>query len=163
MLSARLAQTLAWVSGTIFGREVVPEVCSTSATSSAAAWPGRAAAPAALAARRNAPAPGRASRRQRRSPGRRAFRPPSIAGDVLPASTTSALAAKIGQVELELVGAVGGIERRRGRAGGDAEEGGRHFRAVRQHDRDAVAAADPERRSATAIVSIDQLRATRRR
>ena len=28
------AQTLRWLSGTILGREVVPEVCSTSATSS---------------------------------------------------------------------------------------------------------------------------------
>ncbi len=33
------AQTLRWLSGTIFGREVVPEVCSTSATSSGCAIP----------------------------------------------------------------------------------------------------------------------------
>ena len=31
--------TLPWVSGTIFGRAVVPEVCSTSATSSGSAGP----------------------------------------------------------------------------------------------------------------------------
>ena len=36
-------------SGTIFGRDVVPDVCSTSATSSASAAPGCAAAPASTA------------------------------------------------------------------------------------------------------------------
>ena len=39
------AVTLRWVSGTIFGRDVVPEVCSTSAMSSACAVPGCAAVP----------------------------------------------------------------------------------------------------------------------
>src|SRR5258708_7240964 len=34
-----LAQTLRWVRGTIFGREVVPEVCSPRATSDGAAGP----------------------------------------------------------------------------------------------------------------------------
>ena len=44
MLAAE-AVTFACVSGTIFGRAVVPEVCSTSATSSGCAMPGRAARP----------------------------------------------------------------------------------------------------------------------
>ena len=39
------AQTFRWLSGTILGREVVPEVCSTSAVSSASAAPGAPAAP----------------------------------------------------------------------------------------------------------------------
>ena len=50
------AQTLACVSGTIFGRDVVPEVCSISATSAASAGPGVAAIPAAAPCRVNAPA-----------------------------------------------------------------------------------------------------------
>src|SRR6202000_2582533 len=40
------AATLIWRSGTIFGRAVVPEVCSTSAISSDSAEPGTAALPA---------------------------------------------------------------------------------------------------------------------
>ena len=34
------AATLTWLSGTIFGRAVVPDVCSTSAISSGSAEPG---------------------------------------------------------------------------------------------------------------------------
>ena len=52
------AQTLACVSGTIFGREVVPEVCSTSAISPACAGPDFSHAPAEPAnARVKLPAP----------------------------------------------------------------------------------------------------------
>src|SRR5208337_2155008 len=51
------AVTLMCRSGTIFGRDVVPEVCSTSATSSAAASPGRAAVPASLGGGCNTNAP----------------------------------------------------------------------------------------------------------
>ena len=58
---------LRWVSGTIFGREVVPEVCRISATSSAlgrARARGAAARPSPTSA--NAPAPPFAIGRQRR-------------------------------------------------------------------------------------------------
>src|SRR5690606_6751200 len=34
-----VAQMLRWLSGTVLGRDVVPEVCSTSAMSSVPAWP----------------------------------------------------------------------------------------------------------------------------
>ena len=56
MLRAEV-QMLACASGTIFGREVVPDVCRMRATSCASAGPGRAAAPAAEPESRNAPAP----------------------------------------------------------------------------------------------------------
>ena len=42
------------------------------------------------------------------------------------------------EIELELIGAVAGIERRCRCGVGHAEERGRHLGAVRQHDRDAV-------------------------
>ncbi len=42
---------------------------------------------------------------------------------------------QIGEVERELVRLVAWIERRRGAGGGHGEEGGRHLRPVRQHDR----------------------------
>src|SRR3984885_14658813 len=56
MLPAEV-QMLAWRSGTIFGREVVPEVCKIRATSCGSAGPGLAAAPVDEPDSRNAPAP----------------------------------------------------------------------------------------------------------
>ena len=50
-------QMLACDSGTIFGREVVPDVCRMRATSSGSAGPGRDAAPIEEPESRNAPAP----------------------------------------------------------------------------------------------------------
>ena len=90
MLRAEV-QMLACVSGTIFGREVVPDVCRMSATSSASAGPGRAAAPIAEPERRNGPAPASGSGVSVMSltP---SFSAARIAGDVLPASTINALA-----------------------------------------------------------------------
>ena len=88
------AQTLRCESGTIFGRDVVPEVCSTSATSSGWAkppWAGL-AAPAGEASRSSklpAPRSGCASNSMMRTPSLRAT---SSAGEVLPASTSSAFA-----------------------------------------------------------------------
>ena len=52
------AQMLACASGTIFGREVVPEVCRMSATSSGSAGPGRAAGAHGRAREPEAPCPG---------------------------------------------------------------------------------------------------------
>src|SRR3984885_3087680 len=56
MLPAEV-QILAWRSGTIFGREVVPDVCRMRATSCGSAGPGLAAAPVDEPDSRNAPAP----------------------------------------------------------------------------------------------------------
>ena len=58
------------------------------------------------------------------------------------------LGAEVGEVEVELVGAVGGVERRGGRAAGDRDEGRRHLRPVGQHDRHAVAAVRRQARPA---------------
>src|ERR1700722_13841780 len=48
------------------------------------------------------------------------------------------------EVELELVLAIGGIERRRRRRGGHAKNRRRHLGSVRHYDRDPIAAADSE-------------------
>src|SRR5271165_3803425 len=90
MLSADFV-TLACDSGTIFGRDVVPEVCRISATSSAAARPGRAAGPLASPDSENAPAP-RDGAGVSVNTAMPSFFAASSAGDGLPASTTSALA-----------------------------------------------------------------------
>ena len=54
------------------------------------------------------------------------------------------LGVQVRQVELELVGAVGRVERRAGHAAGAGDEAGRHLGAVVEHDRDAVVAADAQ-------------------
>ena len=52
------------------------------------------------------------------------------------------LGVEIAEVELELILPIGGVERRRGRGGGDGKKRGRHLRSVGEDDGDAVAAAD---------------------
>ncbi len=52
------------------------------------------------------------------------------------------LRADIGEVEFELVGAVGRIEGRGRGSASDRDESRRHFRPVRQHDGDPIATAD---------------------
>ena len=54
------------------------------------------------------------------------------------------LGLEVGEIEFELVGAVGRIERCRGRAGRDRHERGGHLGSVRQHQRHTVIAPDPE-------------------
>src|ERR1700733_11900603 len=54
------------------------------------------------------------------------------------------LGVEVAEVELEFVLTIGGIERRRGRRGRDGKKRRRHFGAVRQHNRDPIAAADPK-------------------
>ena len=95
---------------------------------------------------------GKAERARARRPVRREFnqRDPELLGDGncgrgAAGFNDQRLRVEVAHVELELVAAIGGIERRGGRSGGDAHERGRHLRAVRQHDRDAVAAPDAER------------------
>jgi len=85
------AQMLAWASGTIFGREVVPEVCRMRATSPGSAGPGLPAAPAAAPDSRNAPAPacGSGASAMTATP---SFSAARSAGVSLPASTISAFA-----------------------------------------------------------------------
>ncbi|MGY3328057.1 hypothetical protein ACVILI_001074 [Mesorhizobium sp. USDA 4775] len=55
------------------------------------------------------------------------------------------LGTDIGQVKIQLVGAIGGIERRRRGCRRHSDKGGGHLRPVRQHDRHPVAPADAER------------------
>ncbi len=88
------AHTFRCSSGTIFGREVVPEVWSTSATSSGPAGPGDAQGPGSnpsSGTRSNSPgpAPGGTLRRSTAAPRALAL---SIASESLSSSTTSALA-----------------------------------------------------------------------
>ena len=131
-------------SGTIFGRDVVPEVWSTSAMSPGSAGPGCDALPMASPARRNC------SSRRRTI----AFEPQHrnaelcrdrFRGCAPVCANHERLGAKVGQVELELFGAIGRVERRGRRARRDRDEGRGHLRSVRQHDRDAVVPADAER------------------
>ena len=139
------AQTFDCFSGTIFGREVVPDVCSTSAMSSACAGPPVAAAlplPAKASLKRPAPCSGIGFNRATATP---SFSATAIAGDSGPLGDDEKLRLEIGHVELELVGLVGRVQRRRGRAGGDRDERRSHLRPVRQHDGDAVAAPDAVR------------------
>ena len=128
------------------GREVVPEVCRMSAD---VVLPPPAPACDRSAARAAASEPpGRLLRRDRRQPSNVHDTVPAGDRDGRPGVVADRhdqrLGLEVGQVEVELVVPVGRIERRsRGR--GDGEEGGRHLRPVRQHDRHPVAAADAER------------------
>ena len=54
------------------------------------------------------------------------------------------LGVQVRQVELELVGAVGRVQRGRRHTAGGADEAGRHLGAVGQHEGDAVIAADAQ-------------------
>ena len=96
---------LRWVSGTIFGREVVPDVCRISATSSASAEP-RAAAGGVPAPpqSRNAPAPAVGLGHERDQRDAELLRRLRRAGESLPCLDDQRLGVEIGQVEVELVG-----------------------------------------------------------
>ena len=87
------AQTLPCVSGTIFGREVVPEVCSTSAMSSVSARPPRAGSPVAASAKCSvklpAPSSGVGRRRATDTP---SFSATATAGESEPSTTSRSLA-----------------------------------------------------------------------
>ena len=52
------------------------------------------------------------------------------------------LGLQIGQIEVEFIRAIGGVERRGGGARANRDEGSRHFRTIRQHNRHAVIAAN---------------------
>ena len=54
------------------------------------------------------------------------------------------LGIQVGKIELEFVGAVGRVERRRGHAARGAEKTGRHLGAVGQHDGDTLVALDAQ-------------------
>ena len=89
------ANTLRWVNGTILGRDVVPEVCSTNATSSACAAPGCAAAAPVRdevsSVKEPAPLAGVGCNTKIDTPNLRAT---SMEAELEPASTTKALAFK---------------------------------------------------------------------
>ena len=89
------AHTLRWVKGTILGREVVPEVCSTKATSSACAMPASRAGCAereeVSSVKEPAPCWGVGRKYTIDTPN---FLAISTAGDCEPCSTTMALAFK---------------------------------------------------------------------
>ncbi len=137
------AQRLACVSGTIFGRDVVPDVCSTRATSCGPGEAGRSALPgcrpvqrerAGLPAGRRAQLQHGEGERARHRP-RRALR----AG-----RHDEALRAEIGQVELEFRLAVCGVEGRTGGPACDGQEGEGHLRTVGQDDGHAVPALEAQ-------------------
>jgi hypothetical protein len=90
------ALTLRWASGTIFGREVVPDVCRTSAMSSAVAGPWRGGSDAACPLANTSvklPAP-RSCVVATRAIGTPSLLATSMAGDALSCSTISSLAFK---------------------------------------------------------------------
>ena len=97
---------MAWLSGTSFGRDVVPDVCSSSAMSSASASRRGAGAPIASPSSLNVPA---GSVAQRDEPEHADAEPLGDgnrrAGFVL--GDEDRLGADVGEVEIELVGAVG--------------------------------------------------------
>ncbi len=63
------------------------------------------------------------------------------------------LGLQVGQIELELLGPIAGIERRRGDGRGHRDEGYSHLRPVRQHDGHPVA-----RRQADGLQGLDRRR-----
>ena len=130
-------------SGTIFGREVVPEVCRMSATSSGLAGPGRMAAPSGAPESSNAPAPTCRLRSEGQDRDAKLLGG-AKSGRVAARFDDQRLRLEILEIELELVLPIGGIERRRGRRGGHAQKRRRHLGSVRQNDRDPIAKADPE-------------------
>ena len=140
MLRAEV-QMLAPVSGTIFGREVVPDVWRMSATSWASAGPGRAAGRPGVAAKPERARPDLRLGHERDQPDaellRRLERRRFAA-----CFDDKRLGLEIVEVEEEFVLAIGGVQRRRSRRGGHGKKRGRHLRSVRQDDGDAVAAAD---------------------
>ena len=140
ILSAEVA-TLCCDSGTIFGREVVPEVCRISAMSSGLAKPGRAAEPCCPPESVKPPALAFASGVSVRTAMPEFLRRVDGRGGAA-RFDDERLGAEIAHVEFEFVGAIGGVERRGDGARCDRDKSGRHFRAVRQDDRDAVVAAD---------------------
>jgi len=117
------AHRLRSVSGTILGRAVVPDVCSTSATSSGAAG-------------------------ARCVTGRRAL-PESVktpAGSSSRGENDHRPGMQVGEVEIELRRLVRRVERRAGRGGGDSQESYSRLGAIGKDERDAIAVAEPKAR-----------------
>ena len=105
------AMTLAWRKGTIFGRDVVPDVCSSSARSASAAAPGLAAAwhPSRKA---GAKLPAPAARKGSSSINRDSTVPRHLPDRMIFAGfDDDGIDLEIGQVEVQLIGAIGRIER----------------------------------------------------
>ena len=132
-------------SGTIFGRDVVPDVCSTSAMSSGVAartrhGRRRTGCRVELESETSRAALGvRDESRDRDAEflGHRIDRRFFALGD------DEQLRAEVGEIELEFIGAIRRVERRRRRGRSDGQKGGRHLRPVVEHDADAVAGPMP--------------------
>ena len=143
MLRAEAAR-LRLLSGTIFGRAVVPEVCSTSAMSSGSAGPGRAGRRRRERGGVEAEQAGGGLRMDQAEDGNAEPGGDDARRALVAVGQDQGGRLQVGEVELELLGLVGRVERRGGAAGGDGDEAGRHLRPVRQHDRDPVAAPDAD-------------------
>ncbi len=138
------AQIFDWSSGTILGRDVVPEVCRIRATSSVAGRRGIGGAAWPFAGQREICPPVRTLRHWTAArwpcpPCRR-----SKGGAVVIAGHDKRLGLEVGQVEVVFLFAVGRVERRGCRHLRDGDKGGGHFGPVGQHDRHAVAAPDAD-------------------
>ena len=152
------AQRLRWLSGTILGRDVVPEVCSTSATSSAPASPCAAGAGTRLPAQREAACAALRLRRQRNDLDAELFgdldgRRRAVLFD------DQELRAEVGEVKLELIGLIIRVQWRAGRMACHAKKGGGHLGAIRKHDGNPVLLARAEARQCGARFA-GQTRAT---
>jgi len=141
------AHTLRCASGTIFGREVVPEVCRTSAMSSADAGPGAWRQRRSLSFGKNEREAARAVFARGGNP---RDRNAELARDIdgggcFVLLDDQQLGVQVHQVELEFVGPVSRVQGCGGRTSGDAHERGGHRGTVIEHDRDAVVTTDPLR------------------
>ena len=135
MLAAE-AQRLAWLSGTIFGREVVPEVCRMRATAS----PARSAT-GASAAPSKANSPALSPSRSEMTGMPRAFA--TLDGGRLGTGIDDQGAGvEIVEIELELALLVTRIQRRGCTPRRHADESARGQGAVREHDGDAIGRGD---------------------
>ena len=143
-MCAAEAATFDCSSGTILGRDVVPEVCRISATSS-----GRGRMPSG-GCRVVSDAQGESCQRaHRRATDSRTIAMPALVrggkrrGRHSRPSTISALAFRSVEVEVIFFLAVGRVQRRGGRRLRNGHKGRGHLRPVRQHDRHPVAAPTP--------------------
>ena len=140
------AQMLRWLSGTILGRAVVPDVCSISAMSSELGCSASAAAspPAPDSGpNRNAPAgcPASGASSKTRTPSRPGC---GDCGRVVAFFYDEGLGIEIVKIELEFFPAECGVQRSGGGVAGNGDEGCGHFRPVVQHDCHPVRTPDAE-------------------
>ena len=132
-------------SGTIFGREVVPEVWRTSAMSSGSRQSRCASGRSNGIAGEAESTGGRAGTCLQTKNRKAKLLRNSLSRLVPPGVDHQGAGAKVGQVELEFLRPVDRVEGRGGGAGGDRHKGSSHLRAVRKNDRDTIISTYPER------------------